>query len=468
MKVFTTTKFLIEFLVIIFNTVSIISAQEYHLKPAICKDSVFLPDNRIVKPVPLKLEMESGPGCVVGNRENLQVDQLLSRKGYQPGEYVPDFTLQNINGSTFHLKEALGKKPILIVTGAYTCPLFRSKVYELNDLCNKYGNLIDIYLVYVSEPHPNNEYGYYFNSKDPIYQNQQEKIDKELDTTMAERKAAAEFLKATFELKCEVLLDDDSDNFLKNFGYSSNMAYLINPEGLIVQKHVWFNKPPDNMSIDIEMLLGDYKNLVVSPGKNFALVQPGDHVISFPHSAAMYHAQIKNLSHEPLPLKLMVTSGDWEVHLIFNPDEEAAEDNVWKDIILKPYSSYNVFVLAKSKSDSVGSMSLLVMNGSEEKNTIVQKVGLQSFVHLRPNTSISEDNLAVQILSDFSALFIENAKDVDSWNLTVYSEYGAKIFNQNANRLSYLTHMPPFKKGLYKLVFKNNNGEIKTFDYYVP
>lgn len=45
-------------------------------------------------------------------------------------------------------------KPVLLVGGNYTCPVYRRKIQDINDMCNFYGGQLQVYVVYGVEAHP--------------------------------------------------------------------------------------------------------------------------------------------------------------------------------------------------------------------------------------------------------------------------------------------------------------------------
>src|SRR5687768_9172822 len=49
--------------------------------------------------------------------------------GYHKGDTVPDFKLYGLNGDSLALSQALaGGKPVLLIAGSLTCPVFRAKI----------------------------------------------------------------------------------------------------------------------------------------------------------------------------------------------------------------------------------------------------------------------------------------------------------------------------------------------------
>jgi hypothetical protein len=51
------------------------------------------------------------------------------------------------------------------------------------------------------------------------------------------------------------LLDGSCNAWWLNFGPAPNNAYLIKPDGTVAVKHGWFDKPPADMTHDIDSVL---------------------------------------------------------------------------------------------------------------------------------------------------------------------------------------------------------------------
>ena len=68
--------------------------------------------------------------------------------GYTINDTVNDISLFTIEGDKVELSNLLNQnKPILLVSGSYTCGGFRGKIELLNDLVIQFGNQINIYMV---------------------------------------------------------------------------------------------------------------------------------------------------------------------------------------------------------------------------------------------------------------------------------------------------------------------------------
>ena len=64
------------------------------------------------------------------------------------GDTMADFTLWDINGNSVTLSSVLNSgKRVLIVSGSYTCPIFRNHMSDLNAVAAQFGNEIECFVV---------------------------------------------------------------------------------------------------------------------------------------------------------------------------------------------------------------------------------------------------------------------------------------------------------------------------------
>ena len=71
------------------------------------------------------------------------------------GDTMADFTLWDINGDSVTLSSVLTSgKRVLMVSGSYTCPIFRDHMTDLNAVAAQFSNEIECFVVYTAEAHP--------------------------------------------------------------------------------------------------------------------------------------------------------------------------------------------------------------------------------------------------------------------------------------------------------------------------
>ena len=180
------------------------------------------------------------------------------------GDTMADFTLWDINGNALTLSAVLNSgKRALIVSGSYTCPIFRDHMTDLNAVAAQFSNEIECFVVYVVEAHPTGSpmpsNGNMNPTNPPYYQ----------PATYGERKAIVSDLLngvgtgqyVPTPVNVPIYIDGACNQWWQYYN-SPNNAYLIDTNGVLFAYHSWFNNsnPPNgqatNIWCDIDSLLG--------------------------------------------------------------------------------------------------------------------------------------------------------------------------------------------------------------------
>jgi hypothetical protein len=198
--------------------------------------------------------------------------------GYDIGDTIPDFTLYTPAGTPVNIQTVLGQgKPVLLISGSLTCPVFRGKLADINSMYNIYSGQLEIFIIYGMEAHPTDPSPYsgavWITNK-----NQQEGILYPQPTTYGERKALIDTLLTLGSISPDILVDGTCNEWLQNFGPAPNNAYLIDTTGIIYEKQGWYHKIPDDMYCEIDSLLGTNSGMCNAAGNNgtFSFAYPGD------------------------------------------------------------------------------------------------------------------------------------------------------------------------------------------------
>ncbi len=181
-----------------------------------------------------------------------------------PGDTMADFTLYDIVGNSITLSDVLNSgKRALIVSGSYTCPIFRNHMTDLNAVAAQFSNEIECFVVYTVEAHPTGSpmpsSGSINPTNPPYYQ----------PATYGERKAiVADLLNGVgtgqyvpTPVNVPVYIDSPCNEWWEYYD-SPNNAYLVDTNGVLFAYHSWFNNsnppsgPATNIWCDIDSLLG--------------------------------------------------------------------------------------------------------------------------------------------------------------------------------------------------------------------
>lgn len=175
----------------------------------------------------------------------------MDTNGIQVGENVYDFTLYDSAGSAYHLRSILEQgKPVFLMSGSYTCPVFRRNIDSLNALISSYENDINFYLIYIVEPHPDIDISPYSGNVWTTTQNQNAGILFQQPKVYSERKNVLSAMLDSMAVNCPVLLDGPCNEYWINYGEAPNRAYLIDQYGEVKAMHGWFNYNTMVTSID--------------------------------------------------------------------------------------------------------------------------------------------------------------------------------------------------------------------------
>lgn len=154
------------------------------------------------------------------------------------GDKVKDFTIYDIDGKRFNLSEALDSgKPVLIITGSYSCPIYRYSVPVINDLQRRYSNILNIIVLYGCEAHPS-------NTDAEIFVNKDQSIVYDIPKTYGEKKIIVKDMLEKIQHQVPVYLDTPNSDVQKAFGLSPNGSFIIDTNHVIVSAHDMFHQGP--------------------------------------------------------------------------------------------------------------------------------------------------------------------------------------------------------------------------------
>ncbi len=164
------------------------------------------------------------------------------------GDRATDFTLRDPDGKSHTLSDMLREKPVLLVTGSYTCPRYQDdSEARTKAMATKYKDDLTTAVVYIVEAHPKGQASpYNGRSRQKKYSNR-----KQQKTYEARAKSARDLEVGNDAL---VLVDELSAKFSNPFwctyGTCPSCSFLINQDGTIEAVHTWHDPPTMKGSID--------------------------------------------------------------------------------------------------------------------------------------------------------------------------------------------------------------------------
>jgi hypothetical protein len=149
--------------------------------------------------------------------------------GIQPGEQVPDFSLETTDGVTLRLRDLRGQ-PVLLHFVSYTCPVTRGAVEPMKRLHHQYGDRVTFVDIVVRQAHPGKHHDAYVSFS-----------DKMADARDYQREEA---------ITWTVAVDDLTGTVQRAYGGLAASIYLLDSRGRVTHYALWGQSPPLTDAID--------------------------------------------------------------------------------------------------------------------------------------------------------------------------------------------------------------------------
>lgn len=152
-----------------------------------------------------------------------------TNEGPNVGVEAPRFTLVNgSDGQKIALADQLGKRPLVLVFGNFSCGPFRSWSQTLAELATKYQERANFLGVYVREAHPTD--GWRMESNDKVG------VQYPQPTDFPGRLQVAKRCETTLKLRFPLLVDGLNDEVGQAYSGMPARLYVLDPAGVITYK----------------------------------------------------------------------------------------------------------------------------------------------------------------------------------------------------------------------------------------
>jgi hypothetical protein len=388
----------------------------------------------------------------------------MDTSGFMQGDTVPDFTLYKTNGDSVRLRDALmNGKPVLLVAGNYTCPKFREKITDLNDIATYYAGQLQVYVVYGVEAHPVTDPSPYSGVVWTTAENYAENVLYRQPTTYGERLEMIDSLLAHYTVVPEILVDGPCNNWWASYGPAPNNAYLIDTSGVVVAKQGWFNRAPDNMWCEIDSLLGTNSGNCLIVGNNgifdFTLLNdsvqyglPGDVLSSF--------GMIHNLSSTDnvevgISKQFIGIPGDWSTALCADICYSPATTST--TVTIPPDDSLEfIFYFYTGATADSGSVKVRLKNMNITSNVIFQRytgiTGLGAGM-----TELNAGEITLYPNPSMGAIRVNGVRESDRIEL---SDPSGRVVYISGNNIAEID-ISELRSGLYLYRIIRNKSVIK-------
>jgi|GEM_PF-906289 len=174
----------------------------------------------------------------------------FDKTGPQVGDQLPALTLRTIKGEPQRLDDAWRGGPALLVTSSLTCPKSRSRWPELQKIVEKYGDKLNVVIVYVIEAHPVGSICPYKGIEDITPENEADGILRRQPDSLEDRLELAQEFKRYLRINTPIYIDNMRNEAWKAVGAAPNLALLVNDEGIVVARNGWFEGEATDAAIE--------------------------------------------------------------------------------------------------------------------------------------------------------------------------------------------------------------------------
>ncbi len=395
--------------------------------------------------------------------------------GIAPGDTAADFKLYSLSGDSIVLSEWLTSgKPVLLIAGSYTCPVFRNKVGSINNVVNLYGSQVNVAIIYTLEAHPEIDTSVYFGYVQTGNHNINAGILYRQPVTYGQRKDILSDMLNDINIQAPVFIDGPENNWWNFYGPAPNNAYLIDTNGLVFSKHGWYDKFPDDIICDLDSLLGNPVNCAPIPaGGSFTFnMISNDTVYSSAGSIITIEGELENTSAFDVLVDIKrsvnVMPPGWASSLCIDVCYSTATDSV---SILLPACDIRPFYFYVYTTGTIDTSRSRV-NFRNNANTNIQfsqnMFGITTFT---TNLDFVNNNpvpfqLYPNPAKETATLIFESVKPEET-NVEIYDLTGRMVLVVNTDRLnSGMTtlqfNVSSLTSGIYLVAIKNKSGSVHT------
>jgi len=154
------------------------------------------------------------------------------------GRPAPDFSLQMLDGKSVS-GESFRGRPLVLVFGSITCPVFRGNIPALNRLADAMADRAAFLIIYTLEAHPHDSTSPYFDGVWVPEKNVRDGVLKPQPTDMAGRTALARETIEKHGLRLPVAVDTMDNAIWQAFGARPNSAFVIDATGRVAVAQEW-------------------------------------------------------------------------------------------------------------------------------------------------------------------------------------------------------------------------------------
>ena len=171
------------------------------------------------------------------------------------GEAAPDFALPGVGGGELRLSELLRGRPLVLVLGSESCPVFRHRRHWLRALERRYRGRVDFLAVYTREAHPVGGPSPFTGEEWDLWVNRLAGVRARDASHAAERMGQARRAARRLGLPMPMAVDGLDDAVWRAYGAASAPAFVVDARGRVAARQVWSD--PAALYPVLDALLGE-------------------------------------------------------------------------------------------------------------------------------------------------------------------------------------------------------------------
>ncbi len=160
--------------------------------------------------------------------------------GPEAGEEAPTLPIRDTRGRELELDSLWEGKPAVLVTGSYSCPVYRRTAPAFQRLFERYGSRAAFAVLYTVEAHPAGSASPYSGREWLTDENRRDRILLKQPGTFEERARLASQCQDALGLEMPFLVDGMENAAWEGYGNAPNACYLISSEGEVCLRQDWF------------------------------------------------------------------------------------------------------------------------------------------------------------------------------------------------------------------------------------
>jgi hypothetical protein len=199
-------------------------------------------------------------------------EQLMAEKradfehqGVQVGGQLADLEVRTLDGKSIRFSELRAGKPTLLVSASLTCPVARERQEWVDRIALRFGERLNVAVVYTQEAHPMIDPSPYAYST-PELENPEHPgerlggnaklgLARRQPTDLEQRGRLAQEYVELLDVRVPIVLDRMGNEAWSELGSGPNVGVLLRPDGTVAVKHGWFDG--ETMERSIEYLLAE-------------------------------------------------------------------------------------------------------------------------------------------------------------------------------------------------------------------